>query len=61
MMTPNAKGGGPTLSSPYGLQSVSVCTGSQPSCLVRQKAHQSKANEFFAGLVSRISLFLRAS
>lgn len=38
-----------------------VCAASRLSCLMQQKARQSKENEFFARLVSRISLFLRAS
>lgn len=60
-MTPDARRGGPALSSLRGLWSLSVCAASRLSCLMRQKARQGKENEFFARLVSRISLFLRAS
>lgn len=60
-MTPDARRGGPAPSSLCGLWSLSVCAASRLSCLMQQKACQSKENEFFARLVSRISLFLRAS
>lgn len=48
-------------SSLYCLWSLPVCTASLLSCLTWPQTRQSKENEFFARLVSRISLFLRAS